>query len=208
MAASPLWALRDDRSLSAYAKLAYVMLWTRRPDCRPSMTRLAGDMGVSARTARNAVRELERVGVLKTVPRISEHGDPDTNQYELLDLEGPAPPAAPPGTARRTGTAPDAAKESNPKYASEGRNRSASRRAQAPLARAEVLGWVRRAITLSYSSADAEWVTDGQCIALWYQLIGSRRPADPVAYFCKIFDETPHLDIHLANAGDEEDWSQ
>jgi len=70
-----------------------------------------------------------------------------------------------------------------------------------------VIHIVRRAITISYSAAEAEELYDGQAVALWYLLVSSRRPRDPVAYLCKIFGETPDLDTHLANAGTEEDWT-
>jgi len=83
----------------------------------------------------------------------------------------------------------------------------ASRRARPAATRDEVIHIVRRAITISYSAAEAEELYDGQAVALWYLLVSSRRPRDPVAYLCKIFGETPDLDTHLANAGTEEDWT-
>lgn len=64
----------------------------------------------------------------------------------------------------------------------------------------------RDAVARSYSQQDAADLCDGQCVALWYLLIFNRTPADPVKYLRKIFDETPYLDTHLANAGSEEDW--
>jgi hypothetical protein len=202
---SALWALRDDRTLSEHAKMAYVMLWTRLPDARPSMATLAGDMSVSVRTARDAVRELERADVLKTLPRVSESGDPDTNRYELTVLEGTAGGAAPPGTECRTGTAPPASKDNNPKKTSEGRKSQASRRAQPAVSRRDKIAFARIAVAESYGRDEAEELSDGKAEGLWDNLIGDRSPRDPVAYFCKIFTETPYLDTHLAGIAPDED---
>jgi Helix-turn-helix domain len=78
-----LWAIRDDRTLSEHAKFAYLMLYSRGEDIRPSTAQLAADMGVSKPTAKRALRELETAGHLKRLPRISDVGDPDTNTYVL-----------------------------------------------------------------------------------------------------------------------------
>ena len=203
---SALWSVRDDRTLSEHAKIAYVMLWTRGTDIRPSMRTLAADMGVSVRTARCAVRELEQAGALKTVPRLSGPRRNDSNQYELLPVLGEASPAVPPALSAAPPAAGDADEDRTMKIESEGRNSLASRRARPAVTRAEVIHFVRRAITISYGSADSEDITDGQAVALWYLLINNRRVADPVAYLGKIFEETPDLNTHLANAGTEEDW--
>jgi DNA-binding transcriptional MocR family regulator len=80
--------MRDDRKLSAYAKPAWLMLWSRQPDIRPSMRLLAADMRVSRRTAHKAVRELESAGLVKVATRESAAGDPDTNEYVVVAPEG------------------------------------------------------------------------------------------------------------------------
>lgn len=89
----------------------------------------------------------------------------------------------------------------------EGDKSLASRRARPAVSRADAIDFVREAVARSYSQQEADDLYDGQCVALWYLLISNRRPADPVKYLCKIFDETPYLDTHLANAGSEEDWT-
>ena len=91
---------------------------------------------------------------------------------------------------------------------SSAKSRGASRRARPAVERDAKIAFVRRAVMLSYSAQDADEdnLTDGQAVALWLLLISNRRPKDPVKYLCKIFEETPYLDTHLANAGTEEDW--
>jgi hypothetical protein len=204
VAGAPLWPLRDDRTLSAYAKLAYYTLWTRLPEIHPSMRTLASDMAVAVSTAHKAVRELESAGLVKVLPRVTELGDPDSNQFVLTPLRVTDDPSTPNGRPPLRDTDP---KNASSRTEVKGENSRASRHARPALSRGEMLHSVRRAVMLSYSADEAEELTDGQAVALWLLLINNRRPADPVKYLCKIFEETPYLDTHLANAGTEEDWT-
>lgn len=208
LSVSVLRDLRDDRTLSAQAKSAYVMLWLRQPNIYPSMQTLAGDIGASESTARRAVQELQAAGLVKVIERWTEARDRDSNGYQLLPLgvvsEGHHPPVreTPPvvsGGHPKTATSSAQAK---------GENRLASRRARPAAERADKIAFVRRAVMISYSAQDADEdnLTDSQAVALWYLLVSDRDPKDPVAYLCKIFEDTPYLDTHLANAGTEEDW--
>ena len=83
-----LRAVRDNRTLSEHAKIAYLMLWSRLPAVHPSMPRLAEDMGASESTARRAVAELVKANLVKIVPRLTDCGDSDTNGYGLAPLTG------------------------------------------------------------------------------------------------------------------------
>jgi hypothetical protein len=202
-----LWAVRDDRSLSAHAKLAYLMLWSRRPDIRPSIPTLAADMGVAESTARRAVQELQAAGVIKVTERWTADGDRDSNGYQLMPL-GVVSEGHHPGF---TGT-PPVVSEGHPKTTTssrqvKGSKERASRRARPAVSRDDKIQLVRRAVILSYTPAEYQELSDGQAVALWYLLISNRRPKDPVAYLMKIFTETPYLDTHLANAGTEETWT-
>jgi Helix-turn-helix domain len=60
-----LWAIRDNRTLSAHAKLAWFILLSRQPNCWPSLRTLAADMRVSKPTAIKAVRDLQKAGIVK-----------------------------------------------------------------------------------------------------------------------------------------------
>ena len=197
-----LWEIRDDRTLSEHAKIAYLMLWSRGEDIRPSMRTLAGDMGVTTRTAHKAVRELEAAGLVKITTRRTAKGDPDTNSYRLLPVSGlgHARDAPPPCTEDMTPPAPGAPEDSNYKTESEGRKSLASRRAQ-PAATREIsasqkIAFVREAVASVY--VDDEDMSDGQALQLWYNLAEDRHPVKPVAYFMKIFSETPDLNTHLS----------
>lgn len=202
--AAPLWPLRDDRTLSSYAKLAYYSLWTRGTDIRPSMATLADDMACSVRKAQMAVRELESRGLVKVLPRVTADGDPDSNGYELYpvqDMHHPSAQSAP-------GVPHDVhPKNGTPSTQLKGDISLASRRARPAVTREQIIDLVRQAVARSYSQQEADDITDGQAVALWYQLVSNRTPTNPVKYLGKIFDETPHLESHLANAGTEEDWT-
>ena len=199
---SVLWDLRDDRTLGKYAKLAYLMLWTRLPDARPSMAKLAADMGVSVRTARDAVRELERAGILKTLPRVSEQGDADTNRYELTGILGAATGAEPPGATCRTGAAAGAAKDSNPKNESEGRKSRAAWLARPAVSRAsDQIELVRQAVAMA--GWDIREVEDEDALDVWARFVTDRKTAvplaDPVKYLAGIFASFVSLDGVLSN---------
>ena len=83
-----LRAVRDNRTLSEHAKIAYLMVWSRLPAVHPSVPRLAEDMGASESTARRAVAELVKANLVKIVPRLTDCGDSDTNGYGLAPLTG------------------------------------------------------------------------------------------------------------------------
>jgi hypothetical protein len=78
-----LWAIRDDRTLSKNAKLAWVMLLSRGPDCRPSLRTVAEDCGVSRNTLKEALGELEDAGWLKRSASTTDLGDSDTYSYVI-----------------------------------------------------------------------------------------------------------------------------
>lgn len=203
-ATAPLWPIRDDRTLSEHAKIAYLMLWLRGQDIHPSMRTLARDMSVSATTATRAIRELQDAGLVKVLPRVTELGDPDSNQFILTPPREAGYPRSPgEGGVGRVATPKNGSGSKKVK----GEDSQASRRARPAVTRDEMIATVRRSVMLSYDPADEQDLLDGQAVALWYLLVGSRQPADPVKYLCKIFRETPYLDTHLANAGTEEDWS-
>ena len=200
-----LWPIREDRSLSAYAKLAYAMLWTRLPDAHPSMQTLADDMSVSVSTAHRAVRELQAAGLVKVVPRATALGDPDSNLYDLTPLSHRQDPPVP-----QTGPPLSVGHPNNGSSTTElkGAKALASRRARPAAGRDEIIATIRRAVSICYGEYEAseQNLTDGQAVALHYLLINNRTPQDPVRYLMKIFTDTPDLDTHLANAGTEEDW--
>lgn len=176
---SALWALRDDRALSAYAKLAYTMLWTRLPDARPSMATLAADMSASLNSAKRAVRELEDAGLLKRIPRLTSEGDSDANRYELLPVIGRSPQAPPPGLTGPTGTAQQAPKDSNLKKASEGRNTLGSRRARPAVTRADQIEIVK--LAAAEECWDTREIEDEDALDVWARFVDERVTSVPVA---------------------------
>jgi hypothetical protein len=200
-ARSVAWDVRDNRGLSAYAKLAYLMLWSRMPNIHPSMRTLAGDMGVSVRTAHKAVRELEAAGALKTSARMTERGDPDSNEFTLLPLSGlgHAGDAGGSCTTDTTPSAGDAPEVTNYKTPTEGpKRRQGSRRAQPAVSRDEAIHFTREAVACEYGRSEADELSDERALGLWEHLVGDNSPRDPMAYLGKIFTETPYLDTHLA----------
>ena len=85
----PIARIRDVRGITLSAKCAMLLLHSREPNIFPSMQLLAADMGVSAPTAKRAVRELKRAGYLRAIPRIGQ-----TNLYSLT-VAGDPPPRSP-----------------------------------------------------------------------------------------------------------------
>jgi hypothetical protein len=88
----------------------------------------------------------------------------------------------------------------------EGDDSLVPRRARPSVRRIDAIRFVRLAAAEVYGQDEADYLTDSQCAALWYHLIGRKRPGNPVKYLSKPFRDAPYLDTHVANAGDEEDW--
>lgn len=79
--------LLSSKRLSASAKLAYAMLLSyawHADFCFPGQERLAADLGVTDRSIRSHIKELEEAGLLRIVRR----GLGRTNVYELNLLAG------------------------------------------------------------------------------------------------------------------------
>lgn len=50
----------------------------------PSLTRLCRITGLNRSTIKRNIRQMEKMGVIKTMPRKDKHGDPDTNSYKFF----------------------------------------------------------------------------------------------------------------------------
>lgn len=102
---------------SGSALLAYVNLGsfgTFKPgpgiydECRPSLPRLAEEMGVSESTARRALAELVDLGAAIRIPRFNKDGSPAPTMYRLVFLQpsaaaqGVVSPVEPPPVTRDT----------------------------------------------------------------------------------------------------------
>ena len=71
--------------LSAYGKLIYMALLSyawQQDSCFPGQERLATELGLSVRTVRRAIRELQDCGLL----RVTQRGQGKTNVYTLTKL--------------------------------------------------------------------------------------------------------------------------
>ena len=185
-----------------------------------STRQLAADARASKSTVLRATDWARQAGLLKEVKRGHRLGDGRTRATEwALISQGvssdtlktvvkvsaeqsqgvtgvphqePVPPSRPVGSSPKSVVA----------------SRRASRRARPAVERDAKIAFVRRAVTISCGAQEAseDNITDGQAVAFWYQYVGNRRPADPVAYLCKIIGDAPYLDTLLANCGTEEDW--
>lgn len=199
---SALWAIRDDRTLSEHAKLAYIMLWTRGANAHPAVATLAADMGVSPSTARRAIRDLKKHGAISVVARKTAAGDADSNQYEVLPLPGPVTQTGPPGSETGGGAVTETPKDRNHKTQSEGRNTLASRRARPAVTRDE-----DRIATVQAAVIAAGWplseLYDEDALDIWDRFISQRRTsvpvADPVRFLSEIFESFVSLDGVLSN---------
>jgi hypothetical protein len=81
----------------------------------------------------------------------------------------------------------------------------ASRRARAKAASAtltvsDAIAAIRRAATIEYGADEANEITDGEALGLFFTYVQGRRPRDLVAYIGKIFADAPYLDTLLSNS--------
>ncbi len=85
------WAVKQ--KLPALHKIVLLMLADRTNKdtgrCDPSITRLADDCGMSERSTRNAIRELEKLGLIETIHRSNEGVNlPNHYRLKIQDLVG------------------------------------------------------------------------------------------------------------------------
>jgi DNA-binding MarR family transcriptional regulator len=53
-------------------------------DCHPGVRKLAAETGYKPRQVQLSLRKLEALGLVRSIPRTDDWGDPDTNRYILL----------------------------------------------------------------------------------------------------------------------------
>ncbi len=85
------WAVKQ--KIPALQKIVLLMLADRTNKdtgrCDPSITRLADDCGMSERSTRNAIRELEKLELIETVRRSNEGVNlPNHYRLKIQNLEG------------------------------------------------------------------------------------------------------------------------
>ena len=206
-----VWSIREDRTLSEHAKIAYLMLWSRGKTIWPSLATLGGDMGASRATAKRAIQELEAAGLVKKIPRMRASGSHDSNAYELLPIPqgwGLSDPTS--GHQDPTPGVRQTHKDRNPKDESEGRNTRASRRARPAVERDEdKIAIVQRAtIIRGWPLADLE---DEDALNIYARFITDRKSPvplkDPVSYLAEIFESFDSLDGVLSNTGERDPWA-
>jgi hypothetical protein len=207
MSRSILWAIRDNRTLSEHAKIAYIMLWSRGDDIRPSLLTIAGDMGASKATAKRAIRELEDAHLLKRIPRRTAGGDSDSNAYELIVPAGSGHTDPTPGHTDPTCGITQTPKDRTLKNENEGRNSRASRRARPAVERDDdKIAKVQRAVILrGWVLAELD---DERALDTWARFVTDRKTTAPikdyVKYLTGIFDSFDSLDGVLSNTGERE----
>ncbi len=84
----------------------------------------------------------------------------------------------------------------------------ASRRARAKAASApksqrtiqDAINGVRAAVAATNSHADADDLTDDECMGLYFTYVKGRQPTDIEAYLTKIFGDAPYIDTFRANS--------
>ena len=210
---------RDGR-LSFRARGLHHHLLSLPSGWRVTTADLAKDNPEGREAIRTALNELIEFGYVTKVKRQDRQGRWSTT---LTVHDKPQPAASTPALAESTEDGfpgvgnpgvgqPDfgepGAKDLKtvPKDVKDGPVDLASRRARAKAASAtltvqDAIAAVRRAATIEHGADEANEISDGDALGLFFTYVGSRRPRDLVAYLQKIFADAPYLDTLLSNSG-------
>lgn len=217
-----------DRRLSYRARGVLCELLSRPDDWDTTADRMS-QAGVARGAGREAMRtvfaELEAAGYLVRIRKRGSSGRIST-ELHLYDRPVSAgdtgkPETRTPAPAEDTGiatggtevpesrTSADWASKQRPSTNTkneDGRNDLASRRARAKAASAKrtvgsVIADVRSAAASAYGQADADGLSDGHALALYFHHAHRTGITDLVAYMMKIFGDGAYLDTFIANAG-------
>lgn len=208
-------ALQDERlSWRARGILAFVL--SMPPDRTLTAKWLETQAPDGREAVRSALRELGRYGyyhrdrrkgprgiwvwdqVISDAPITADEASGDSAESAQADTTYGNPYAGNPSAEEPSD------KELNTETPNTEDQKMASRRAHASSASANwtidrVVRDVRTAVAQECSRQEADDLTDGEALGLFYSKVGNRRPHDLVAYLAKILGDAPYLDTFLAN---------
>lgn len=194
-------ALQDSRlSFAARGILAYVL--SLPPDHHLTADWLEGQSPTSRRDVRAALKELGALGYYRKTRRSGGKG---IWVWEQVISDAPIEQA-------NDGTAFPQVVSSDQFTSDE--NSSDEKRSDKDLTRedpkdvgpvdmavADAISAVREAVAQVSGTAEAEQVSDGDALGLFFTYVGRRRPRDLVAYLAKIFGDAPYIDTFISNSG-------
>lgn len=212
-------ALQDSRlSFAARGILAYVL--SLPPDHHLTAEWLEGQSPTSRRDVRAALKELAALGYYRKTKKSGGKNTwiweqvisdaPITEEIEQASGEGEFPQVTSSDqfssdqfSADDKRSDKDLTRE-HPKDV--GPVDMASRRARAKAASAnltvaDAISAVREAVAQASGNAEAEQLSDGDALGLFFTYVGRRRPRDLVAYLAKIFGDAPYIDTFISNSG-------
>lgn len=212
-------ALQDSRlSFAARGILAYVL--SLPPDHHLTAVWLEGQSPTSRRDVQAALKELAALGYYRKTKKsggrnrwtweqvisdapLTEGIEQDSGEGEFPQVTSSDHGSSDQHSADDARQDKDLTREDQ-KDVKDGPVDLASRRARAKPASANLtvqgaIDAVRRAATIEHGSDEANEISDGNALGLYFTYVKDRRPRDLVAYLGKIFGDAPYLDTLLAN---------
>lgn len=166
--------------------------------------------GYGTRSIRAALNELKACGYMKVTRKSLGRG---RWEWDQVISDGPIDASSQVSSSERStpddGSSDDGRsdKRSNTEEPKDvGPIDMASRRARAKAASAnltvaDAISAVREAVAQAGGDAEAEALSDGDALGLFFTYVGRRRPRDLVAYLAKIFGDAPYIDTFISNSG-------
>ena len=202
-----------DRTLSRRARGLLAELLSYPPSCKVSFETLLRGGPEKRDVLRAMLRELETAGYITRTKRRDGRG---RWQHKLTVRETPkAPSTVEPDVSAghvqggfsaggQTADGKGVDKNSKTETSKNEDLKMASRRAHSSGASANwtvnrVVRDVREAVAQVHGDREADELTDGDALGLFYTYVKSARPHDLVAYVVKILGDAPYLDTFLAN---------
>jgi len=211
-------AAGQDKRLSLAARGIIYFILSLPPDQHLTAEWLESQVPDSRRNVRAALRELETYGYYRKAKKSRGRGvwvwsqvisdSPLAAEQEIgHDAEFPQVISSDQATETvATSDVKRSDKNINTEHSKDvGPVDLASRRARAKAASAtltiqDAVGAVRRAATIEFSADEANDLTDGEALGLFFTYVQGRRPRDLVAYLGKVFADAPYLDTFLSNS--------
>lgn len=204
-------AVARDSRLSFRARGLHHHLLSLPPGWRVTTADLAKEHPEGREAIRTALNELIAHGYVTKVKRQDERGRWSTvmtvhDKPQSAARDDPAAEDGFPGVGQPDVGGLGAKPKTVTENSKDGPVDLASRRARAKAASAtltvqDAIAAIRRAATIEYGSDEADEISDGDALGLYFTYVQNRRPRDLVAYLGKIFGDAPHLDALLAGSG-------
>lgn len=200
----------QDPRLSLQARGIIFFVLSLPPDQTFTAKWLESQVPNGREAIRSALAELRECGYMRRTKRQNERGHWEWEQVisdaPVADEEAEPPSDGNPSPGEAASGQPSD-KRSNTEHPKDvgpedlaSRHARAKKRASTQRTVQDAIDGVRAAVAATNSQADADGLSDEECLGLYFSYVRGRRPGDIAAYLGKIFGDAPYIDTFLSNS--------